>query len=173
MRPFFRKHGNSVFYIILPVFFLLITVALIQLTPKSSRSITGDPCQNSDQCCDGSACGVDAGEGCFQDSCHRTNIGCADGSEPIDEPASCTCPDGSACIVCNTDEVVIDGVCERACAPGEDESDGCVAVSGDSVMGTCALVKGDSAVLNSTISFYGLALLGCGIVAFTARRKNS
>lgn len=96
MRIFFRKHGNSLFYIFLPVLFLALTVAFIQLTPKPSQSEVSQECVVNDDCCNVSGeCGpFDAQEACNKGICVQTNVFCANGAAPEvnTENGECTCP---------------------------------------------------------------------------------
>ena len=175
MKIFFRKHGNSVFYILLPVLFLVLTVAFIQLTPKTSRSLVGDPCTKADECCNGSGCGVDIGEACDGDTCARTNVGCVQGTV-VDTPNGCDCVDNGAvvgqCVVCPVDENFIDGVCVRLCGPNEDPSvTGCVQLEGDGVhMGGCSLDM--MATQSSNFLWAGLVAANLGLLGMRFRRKN-
>lgn len=138
MRIFFRKHGNSLFYVFLPVFFLLVTVALIQFAPKTSKSDPGDTCDADEFCCNTStgACGPeDALEACQHGQCIKTNVGCPNGFDLEQGNGDCTCTNGDQveeCIQCaNSDEIVVDGVCTRACAAGEDpDVTGCTPLEG-------------------------------------------
>lgn len=131
MKAFFKNHGNSLLYIVLPIFFLLITVSLIEFTPSKGISTPFDPCANTDECCNASGCGEMIGEICEDGLCERFNVFCADGEEPIQTPDTCTCPDGSQCIVCQPDEIFFGGECRRVCLQGEDpDINNCVLLEG-------------------------------------------
>lgn len=167
MKVFFRKHGNSVFYIVLPVFFLLLTVAFIQLTPQKSVSEPFMPCDPDGDCCNVSGCNGAAGEECVGvdgvGTCIRTNVFCPNGTDPDDTPNGCTCPDDNNvdCIVCQTDEIFFeaDGVCVRVCAPDE-----------DAVAGNCFQVEGSGEAFDCAASLmpvpFGNALGGGASMLF-------
>ncbi|HEX5034414.1 MAG TPA: hypothetical protein VFW62_08050, partial [bacterium] len=113
MKLFFRKHGNSLFYILLPVLFLALTVAFIQFTPRVSQSEPGDACESDDQCCTTSGCGPqEISEVCEVDTCKRINVGCDEGTVS-DNGVDCVCVDGDGevvgeCIFCEPGEVFVD-----------------------------------------------------------------
>jgi hypothetical protein len=177
MKIFFRKHGNSLFYVLLPVLFLVLTVAFIQLTPKNSRSTVGDTCTDADGCCNSSGCGVDIGEACSNDTCERTNVGCVLG-DVVDSPdGTCDCVDNGAvvgtCVVCAVDENFIGGNCVRLCGPDEDpDVTGCFQVEA-SGPATCAgslnpLATPEGAGFMS----YGFAVANLVFLGLRFRRKH-
>lgn len=177
MKIFFRKHGNSLFYILLPVLFLALTVAFIQFTPRVSQTAPGDSCETDDQCCTTSGCGPqEISEICDLDTCKRINVGCPDGTVS-DNGVDCVCVDGEGqvigdCVVCEPGEVFIDDDCRRICGPDEDpEVTGCQPV-GAFIEGTgigCNL-----SVAASSAPALPAMLMGLGLAtaAFVARRRK-
>lgn len=161
MKAFFKNHGNSLLYIVLPIFFLLITVSLIEFTPSKGISTPFDPCANTDECCNASGCGEMIGEICEDGLCERFNVFCADGEEPIQTPDTCTCPDGSECIQCQPDEVFLDNACRRVCVDQEDaDTSDCVLLQGTGEAFPCSLQKsGNASPKAALVLLAGLALL--------------
>lgn len=173
MKIFFRKHGNSLFYVFLPVLFLVLTVAFIQLTPKKSRTAVGDPCTDPEECCTSSGCGADIGESCDGDTCERTNVGCEFGEVDDNPDGTCVCIEDGAvvgtCVVCPVDENFIDGLCVRLCGPNEDpDVTGCVLLEGSGVH--CGFNPGSTANAGSLL--YALGVANLGLLALRFRRKK-
>lgn len=176
MKIFFRKHGNSLFYIFLPVLFLVLTVAFIQLTPKSSRTAAGDSCIDSEECCTSSGCGAETGEACDGDTCVRTNVGCEEGEVDDDPDGECECIlDGAVvgeCVVCELDESFVDGACIHFCVAGEDpDITGCVLLEGQKPFG-CSISFGPMGPASGGFLLYGLAVANLGFLALRFRRKK-
>ncbi|HKX12441.1 MAG TPA: OmpA family protein [bacterium] len=131
MGLFLRRHGRSLSYTLLPALFLLLTVLFIQFTPRSSRSVPGNACNEDADCCTTSACT----EICLDGICEPTNVGCEDGDVFFAADGECVClVDGEEvgkCIQCATDEIFFDGLCGSLCAAGEDPSStGCIDTQG-------------------------------------------
>lgn len=177
MKIFFRKHGNSLFYILLPVLFLALTVAFIQFTPKVSQTASGDSCESDDQCCTTSGCGPqEISEICQGDTCKRINVGCDTGTIS-DNGVDCVCLDADGavvadCVVCDPGEVFVDGECFAICGPNEDpETTGCVPVGafleGDGIGCSLTLAATSATSLPSMLMGLGLAT-----AAFVARRRK-
>ena len=173
MKAFFRNHGNSLLYIVLPIFFLLVTVALIEFTPSKGISTPFDPCVDDEECCNASGCGPANGEICEDGFCDRFNVFCPNGEEPIQTPDTCTCPDGSDCIECQPDEVFIDNTCRRVCVDHDDaETSNCILIEGSGEAFPCSLQKNSKANPLAALS----TLLGLGLLlAFRgfSRRDNA
>ncbi len=170
MRVFFRKHGNSLFYIILPIFFLFIVITFLEFTPRFSKSTVLDPCSDPDQCCNTSGCAGDIGETCVDDLCIRTNVGCPVGEVNDSPNGQCECiEDGEIvgkCVVCPIDEVFSDGDCVT---PEGGKLEG-----GSSVMQFkygCALHPLATSQ-GGSLSFYALALLPLTGLALRLRRRR-
>ncbi len=108
MKVFFKKHGNFFLYGIMPLLFLVITVGVIQFSPRYSGSgIVGVPGQtcDSDEDCEA----LNIGEFCNLQTrqCQPDNIGCVVGNPSFDAQGNCDCVDdngnpilGEDCIVC-------------------------------------------------------------------------
>lgn len=104
MKVMFKKHGNFFLYGVLPLLFLVLTVALIQLTPKVSRT-AGETCDPEDDvpCIATSSLGE---EFCNEETgkCQTVNVGCIDGVvDQTDDSCVCLDDDGEPsgnCIVC-------------------------------------------------------------------------
>ena len=191
MRIFFRKHGSSIFYIVLPVFFLLLTVSLIEFTPRFSKSFNGVPCNDGTPCCNTSGCGLDSGEICVTNKCRNINLGCPVGVVN-DGPEGCTCVDNNDqvvgdCTVCPSDEIFFEGACEKICGPGEDPivnnciEPGCFEGSGfnnDSNNPDCNGWSGcalhPAATSQGGLAFYLLALLplALGVLRLRSRQEH-
>lgn len=178
MRVFFKKHGTSVFYLILPVLFLVLTLAFIQLTPRESISTPGDVCANDNECCTASGCGNETLEICDDGFCIRTNVFCPTGSH-VDQsnPADCFCRDDVTdqvvqdCNQCAPDELPLDGVCTRICTPDEDpDVDNCVDLVQGSGCGSSLDPYGLIAPNYTAIG--GIGYLLYGFLVFRLRRKS-
>lgn len=182
MKLFFRKHGNSLFYILLPVLFLVLTVAFIQLTPRVSQTAPGDSCETDDQCCTTSGCGPqEISEVCELDTCKRINVGCTEGTVN-DSGENCVCvnDDGEVvgeCIFCEPGEIFVDPTfddagCRPICGPTEDpDVTGCVPVG--------AFIEGQGIGCNlsfaaNTATALPSMLMGLGLAtaAFATRRRK-
>ncbi len=175
MKVFFRKHGNTAFYIMLPVFFLILTVAFIQLTPRLSRTAPGDTCQEGEECCTDSGCGEAISEVCVDFTCKGVNIGCPGGGEPGFSPdGQCFCGDdgqvGTPCVVCPLGEVFSSeavGNCIRICLENESpQLDNCEKLEG----GGCSL--GGSTAAAPSLALFGFAAANLAWLSFRARRKK-
>ncbi|MCE9624804.1 MAG: hypothetical protein K8R69_05030 [Deltaproteobacteria bacterium] len=185
MKVFFRKHGNAAFYILLPVFFLILTVAFIQFTPRVSQTAPGDTCSNEDECCTESGCGAEASEVCDGYLCKPVNFGCPEeGVEPDFLPdGTCICGNlddngdvqqggTTPCIQCPAGESFVGGACFRICL--EDESpDGnnCVKLEGSGIhMGGCSL--GGDVASASSMALFGFGAANLAFLSIRARRKK-
>ena len=182
MKIFFRKHGNSLFYIFLPVLFLVLTVAIIQLTPRVSQTEVGDTCANDDQCCTTSGCGPqEISEVCELETCKRINVGCDEGTVS-DNGETCVCVDDDGevigqCIFCEPGEAFVDPTlddpeCRRICGPNEDpDTANCVPIGffieGDGV--GCSLSASASSAPAIPAMLMGLGMLSA---AFVARKRS-
>jgi hypothetical protein len=182
MKIFFRKHGNSLFYILLPVLFLALTVAFIQFTPRVSQTAPGDECADDDQCCTTSGCGPqEISEICEIDTCKRINVGCDEGTVS-DNGVDCVCVDGDGevvgeCVFCEPGEIFVDPTfdgpeCRRICGPGEDpDTANCQPVGafleGDGI--GCSLSFAATSASALPAMLMGLSLAGA---AFVARRRK-
>ena len=182
MKIFFRKHGNSLLYICLPVLFLVLTVAFIQFTPRASQTALNDSCVDDDQCCTTSGCGPqEISEICVDETCKRINVGCDEG-DVSDTDAGCVClnDDGEIigqCVVCDLGEVFIEETfgepeCRPVCGPNEDpDIRNCVPVGafleGDGIGCSLSHVASSASALPS-------ALMGLGLVgaAWATRRRK-
>jgi hypothetical protein len=182
MRIFFRRHGNSLFYIFLPVFFLILTVALIQLTPKSSKSDPGDVCDADESCCNVSGdCGPEQiQEACEKGECIKTNVGCLEGFHVEQGGGDCNCVDGDGnfggdCIECGFGEIPdpTTGLCERACLEGEDPgAANCIGIEGTSNFGVgaaCSMSRNNNSA--SSMPVYLIALLALAGAYPVLRRR--
>jgi len=185
MKLFFRKHGNSVFYIVLPLFFLILTFAFIEFTPRQSSSTPGASCENGEPCCnslDPSLCGENADELCNKDTlkCVSTNVGCPDppGGVPNQnfEPGTCLCladandrnsvvtnngniPDGT-CTICDPDQMFDSIITQR-----------CVLADTVNVQGTgCSLSS--ASVGTSYSGMFGLGYLLYAFFIIRFRKKD-
>lgn len=115
MKVIFKKHGNFLIYGILPILFLALTVALIEFTPKVSRSVPSADCTNDEQCIPTTtSAGFNVDEICNETTgkCQTVNVGCVQGEveQTID---SCVCVEVTGqpvgpCIVCDDDEIFND-----------------------------------------------------------------
>lgn len=177
MKVFFRKHGNTAFYIVLPLFFLALTFAFIEFSPRVSRTAPGDTCQKADECCTDSGCGADTSEICDQFQCKPVNFGCADGGEVDFTPdGQCICvnQDGQttneACVQCVIGEAFIGGACHRICLPDENpDGNNCVKLEGDGLTQGCSLGGNTDP---SSVVLYGFAVANLALLSFRARRKK-
>ena len=112
MKVIFKKHGNFLVYGILPLLFLALTVALIEFTPKVSRSVPDADCTQDEQCIPTTtSVGINVDELCNSDTgkCQTVNVGCVQG-DVQQTIAACVCVDVTGqpvgqCIVCDDDEV--------------------------------------------------------------------
>lgn len=190
MKVFFRKHGNAAFYVLLPVFFLLLTVAFIQFTPRVSNTAPGDTCQNEEECCTDSGCGAEISEVCDGYLCKPVNFGCPDGGVVDFSPdGTCVCvldedqadqdgvPQGvfRACTQCPIGEVFIEGApgnCARICLEDENpDGNNCFKLEGSGIhMGGCSL--GGNAAGASSMAAFGFAAASLAWMSFRARRKK-
>lgn len=162
MKILFRKHGNSFFYIFLPVFLFILTIAFIQLTPRTSRTAGGDVCDNPEDCCTTSGCGDETSETCTDGTCILTNLGCTTGTVTGTSAEDCTCVTNGQvvgeCVVCPVGEIFENGLCLLITDTLEGASAGCALNS--------------SASLPASPGFY---LVGLGLLfsaCFMARRKS-
>lgn len=185
MKVFFRKHGNAAFYVLLPVFFLILTVAFIQFTPRVSNTAPGDTCQNAEECCTDSGCGAEISEVCDGYLCKPVNYGCPEGSETDFSPdGTCICVsdggldgegqvgDVGPCTVCPIGEAFVAGTCARICLEDENpDGNNCVKLEGSGIhMGGCSL--GGNAAGASSMAVFGFAAASLAWMSFRARRKK-
>ncbi|HKX11545.1 MAG TPA: hypothetical protein VJP40_00225 [bacterium] len=170
------------FYILLPVLFLALTVAFIQFTPKTSHTEVGDSCETDDQCCTTSGCGPqEISEVCELDTCKRINVGCDDGTVS-DNGVDCVCVDDDGevvgeCVVCAPGEIFVDPTfsdegCSRICGPGEDPDDDDCTPVGAFIEGAgigCSFSMAASSGPGLPTMLMGL---GMATAAFVARRRK-
>ncbi|MFO1463156.1 MAG: hypothetical protein U1F66_05220 [bacterium] len=177
MKVFFRKHGNLAFYVILPVLFLVLTVAFIQFTPSVSRTAGGDPCKDGTECCNDSGCGIDGGEVCFENECKTVNLGCEEGGTPEQQQDGvCVCvneagQDIGQCIVCPVGkEQFIGGTCQAVCLPGQNPgANNCILLEGSGF--GCSLNALGSGGSSGLLAF-GFSALPLAWLRLRARRKK-
>ena len=178
MKVFFRKHGNTAFYILLPVFFLVLTVAFIQFTPRLSHTTPGAGCEDANKdCCTDSGCGAETSEVCVDSECKGINFGCPDGGETNFSPdGTCTCidkddKDFGECFACPIGDAFVAGVCSRICLEGEDPIvNKCAAIDGGSNVGGCSLGGASSGAPSMVL--FGFAAANLAWMSFRARRKK-
>jgi len=188
MKVFFRKHGNAAFYVLLPVFFLILTVAFIQFTPRVSNTAPGGTCENAEECCTDSGCGADISEVCDGYLCKPVNYGCPDGGEVDFSPdGTCVCVsdggldgegqvgDVGPCTACPLGEVFVNGApgnCLRVCLEDENpDGNNCFKLEGSGIhMGGCSL--GGAAAGASSMAVFGFAAASLAWMSFRARRKK-